>query len=274
MAKGIKAHEGQLHICYCHTPVRYAWDLKMEYLKQIPSLFLKKMASWQLNKLKKWDLNSVDRVDHFIANSQFIAERIRNNYGRSSKVIYPPVNTTLFKPMSNGKERNEKYAITVSRMVPYKKIDLIIKAFNTIPDFKLKVIGKGPQAAYLKSIAGDNVEILGHQPFDDLVHLIRNSRVLILAAFEDFGITSLEAQACGIPVIALNKGGYLESVIEDTTGVLYDDQSVESLIDGFNRFIENESKFNPTNIRENAKKFEEDRFRNELMSYVNEKIDS
>ncbi len=271
VAKGVITGKDQMHICYCHTPMRYAWDLKTEYLKEIKSNTLRKRLSAQLDKIKKWDLETASNVNYFIANSKYIAKRIKKNYKREAHVIYPSANTNLFVP--NNKQKNDEgYAIVVSRMVPYKKLDIILNAYAQLPNHKLKIVGTGPMRKKLEAMASPNVEIMPYQPFKNLVELIKNADFFILAANEDFGITSIEAQACGIPVLALEKGGYLESVVADKTGVFYSEQTSESIAKGVLEISSKLDAFDKETIRANAELFSEERFRMALKSFVDEKL--
>ncbi len=273
VAKGAKIRKGQMHICYIHTPVRYAWDLRKQYLQQTPTWFLKKIFIATMAKIRKWDLKTNDTVNYFIANSNYVAERVKKNYNRESKVIYPPVNTEFFSESGNT-ERIEQssYFIVVSRLVLYKRIDMIIKAFNQKPDLKLLIIGTGPKTKHLKSIAGKNITFLGYKTDGEIRNYFKFSRAAIFSAYEDFGITPVEAQACGTPVIALGQGGYLETIIDKKTGVLYKDQTVKSLIKGIKKFLEVESSFDKNEIVKNVEKFNIERFNREVKEFINDKI--
>lgn len=262
VAKGIIKHENQLHLCYCHTPMRYAWDLYKQYMGEIKGA-RKGFAKWILRYLRNWDFESLNRVDHFIANSQFIAERIKKNYGRDATVIYPPVKILPFE----GKKK-ENFYLTVSRMVPYKRIDLIVEAFSHLPDKRLVVIGDGPELGKIKIKAGKNVEILHFQPDEVVRDYSARAKGFIFAAEEDFGIAPVEAQAAGTAVIAYAKGGVLESVT-DKTGLFFDEQSVASLVEAIEKFEKME--FDPSVVRKNAERFSEERFKREFQQFVNEK---
>jgi glycosyltransferase involved in cell wall biosynthesis len=271
VAKGILKHSNQLHICYCHSPVRYAWDLYHQYLREskldkggLKSLFVRNV----LHKLRIWDVISANRVDHFIANSKYIKRRINNVYRRESNVIFPPVDVERF----SLKEEKGDYYFTASRMVPYKRIDLIVKAFNHFPDKKLKVAGTGPDFEKIKKNAGDNVEFLGFVSDTAMQSLISEARAFVFAADEDFGIIPVEAQACGTPVIALGKGGTKETVVDGVTGIHFKDQTIESLMAAIRKF-EN-TKFDYIEIRKNAEKFSKERFMQEVSEFINEKVDS
>jgi glycosyltransferase involved in cell wall biosynthesis len=267
VAKGVKITDGQRHLCYCHTPVRYAWDMRTEYLEHVTNKGVRKIANWQLDKLKKWDHHSANRVTKFAANSVYVSKRIKNHYLRDAQVVYPPINTEFFIPNGITVKDRSQY-IVVSRLVPYKRIDLIIRAFNKMPNLHLKIIGEGPEYLSLKEAANDNIEFLGFTGNEQLRKEFQKSKALILAANEDFGITSLEAQACGIPVLALRKGGYLETVKEGKTGFFFDKQDVESIVEGVRKFEKDRHTLEPESARENALRFSRKRFREEFKSFV------
>jgi len=259
VAKGIKKSKDQLHICYCHTPIRYAWDLYDEYtfsLKQ-PKKFLVQQT---LKYLRQWDLATVERVDHFIANSKFVQERIQRIYHKDSKVIYPPVDIEKFTLCT----QKEDFYLTASRLVPYKKTKLIVEAFNKMPDKKLVVIGDGEEYANIKSIAKENIKILGYQDDKVLLDHMQKAKAFIYAAIEDFGIIPIEAMACGTPVIALNKGGTKETVIHKITGVHFEEQTQEGITIAVKAF--EKLNFDCTLIRDEVLKYTH--FENELRSFI------
>lgn len=267
VAKGVLTHPEQLHICYCHTPMRYAWDLYHQYLfegsfhKGIKGKFVK----FILHYLRMWDLSSAARVDHFVANSRFVAKRINKLYGKPADVIYPPVDTDFFQFYP----KKETYYVTASRMVPYKKMDLIVEAFSNMPDKKLVVIGDGPEMSKVRQKAKSNIELVGYQSNDNLRELMQRAKAFIFAAVEDFGILPLEAQSCGTPVIAFGKGGVKETVIEGKTGIFYDEQTPLALQKAVERF--EKMVFNPQVIRQHAELFHGARFKEQLKNYVLEK---
>jgi glycosyltransferase involved in cell wall biosynthesis len=263
VAKGVKVKEGQLHICYCHTPMRYAWDLQDEYLSQLSGI-KERVAKWTLARLRKWDVGNLS-VHHFIANSHYVAERIKRIYGREAAVIYPPVQTELFDFQSD----KEDFYLTMSRLVPYKRVDLIVEAFSQMPTKRLCVIGDGPEMEKIKKMAGKNIELLGFQPDDVLRKYLSRARAFVFAAEEDFGIAPVEAQASGTPVIAYGKGGVLESVVENQTGLFFKEQTVSCLIEAINRFEKME--FDSGLIRRNALRFDEARFKMEFKQFVEDK---
>lgn len=273
VSKGVLTGPDQLHISYVHSPMRYAWDLQHQYLKESGlSKGLKGwLAKWILHKLRIWDYRTANGVDFFVANSKFIARRIKKVYGRNADVIYPPVAVESFSFTENKSD----YYLTASRMVPYKRIDLIVDAFATMPDKKLVVIGDGPEFNKVKAKATPNVELLGYCEFDVLKKYMQNAQAFVFAAEEDFGIIPVEAQACGTPVIAFGKGGALETVIplgiQDPTGVLFAEQSVPSLVDAVNIFEKNKACIIPAHCRKNAERFSKERFDIEFSSYVESK---
>jgi len=221
VAKGVLTGPDQLHISYVHSPIRYAWDLQHQYLREagLNKGLKAQAARWLLHKIRMWDYRTANGVDHFVANSQFIARRIKKVYGRTADVIYPPVDVDRF----TLNENKDNYYFTASRMVPYKRIDLIVEAFSQMPDRKLVVIGDGSEMSKIKSKATKNVEILGYQPNHVMQEHMQKAKAFVFAAEEDFGITPVEAQACGTPVIAFGKGGSLETVrpfgVDNPTGL-------------------------------------------------------
>ncbi|MCE3237213.1 MAG: pimB [Gammaproteobacteria bacterium] len=273
VAKGVLTGPDQLHISYVHSPMRYAWDLQHQYLKEtgldrgIKGYF----AKYFLHSLRLWDQRTANGVDHFIANSHFIARRIWKTYRREAEVIYPPVDLSLFQPLAQGIPK-EEYYVTASRLVPYKKIDLIVDAFATLPHKKLIVIGDGPELAKIKTKAASNIEILGFQPTEVLIHYLQRAKAFIFAAEEDFGLLPLEAQACGTPVIAYGKGGALETVRgypqENPTGLFFDQQTVAALCDAISQFENQLFLFQPKNCVQNARQFSPQKFREEFKSFV------
>ena len=268
VAKGVLTGSAQLHICYCHSPVRYAWDLHHQYLREAGLQRGLKgfIVKYFLHKLRIWDVVSANRVDYFISNSNYIARRIAHTYRRDATTIYPPVGVEDF-PLQTEKE---DYYFTCSRLVPYKKIDLIVTAFQDLPDKKLVVIGDGPEMDKIKKLAGANVQILGYQSFEVLKDYMCKARAFVFAAEEDFGIVPLEAQACGTPVIAYGKGGALETVLEGITGMFFREQSRESLVAALNAFEQRATNFDPVQIRKHAEQFGVSQFQNEIRKFVNQ----
>jgi glycosyltransferase involved in cell wall biosynthesis len=268
IAKGVLTNQNQLHICYCHSPMRYAWNLYHEYLedKNLTTGLKGWYAKYILHKLRVWDVISTNRVDYFVANSNYIAQRIKKIYNRDATVIYPPVDVQNFQL----EENKENYYVAASRLVPYKKIHLIVEAFNKMPSKKLKVIGEGPELSKIVKLANSNVEVLGKKNQSDMVKILQKSKALVFAADEDFGILPVEAQSCGTPVIALNKGGLKETVVDNETGVFFEKQKAADIVEAVNRF--ETLKFDAKIIRKNAERFSKERFEKEFKEFVEQKI--
>lgn len=263
VAKNILANSNQLHICYCHTPMRYIWDMQLDYLKdhkldQGVKGFLTKLL---FHYLRNWDLTHSQRVDHYIANSQTVAKRIYKTYRKDALVIYPPVDIDFF---SATEEKKEEFYLTASRLVPYKKIDLIVKVFTQFKNKKLIVIGEGPELDNLKKIATKNIEFLGKVCDLTLRSFMKKAKAFIYTALEDFGILPVEAQAAGTPVIAYNKGGCKETVIANKTGILFDEQSEKALIETILSFEKIQDRFDANCLKHHAQRFSKQRF---LSSY-------
>ena len=262
VAKGVLTTPNQLHVCYCHSPVRYAWDLYFNYLednnikKGIKAWYIKRT----LHKLRIWDYLAAQRVDYFIANSKNVANRIKKTYRRDSEAIYPPVDTCNFE-VSN-KEKQEYY-FTASRLVPYKKVDIIVEAFNNMPNKQLIVIGDGPELKRLRKIAKGNITLKGHPDLNELTNYMQTAKAFVFAAKEDFGIVPVEAMACGTPVIAFGEGGALETV-SDKTGLFFDKQTPESIIDAISRFELNIDTFESETIRKDSECFSTEKFKKQF----------
>jgi glycosyltransferase involved in cell wall biosynthesis len=276
VAKGVITGPDQLHISYVHSPMRYAWELQHQYLRE--SGLTKGMKGWLakyiLHKIRQWDVRTSNQVDYFISNSHFIRRRVWKVYRRESSVIYPPVSVDQF----TLRAEKEDFYLTASRFVPYKRIDLIVEAFSKMPSKQLIVIGEGPDFKKVKANAGPNVQLLGYQPSEVLKDYMQRARAFVFAAEEDFGITPIEAQACGTPVIAYGKGGVLETIrgleTSNPTGVFFQEQTVESIIDGVERFEQRSGVITATACRENAMRFSSERFRNEFRAFIEEKVTS
>ena len=270
VAKGVLTHSNQLHIAYVHTPIRYAWDLYHKYLREsgLDRGLKGMLAKYFLHKIRLWDASTANRVDHYVANSRYIARRIKKTYGKPSDVIYPPVDVDKF----TLREAKEEFYLTASRMVPYKKIDLIVEAFSQT-DKKLLVIGDGPDMAKIKSKAGKNVELLGFADDETMADLMGRAKAFVFAAEEDFGITPVEAQACGTPVICFGRGGARETVLDGESGLYFMEQNTKELLAAVAKFEQNYDKFEPTKIRENSLKFSRARFEAEIKSYVEKKYE-
>lgn len=266
-AKGIITAPSVMHVCYCHSPMRYAWEFYNEYMtRDKMGRFKKLLIPYLMNYIRTWDAVSANRVDYFIANSKNVARRIWKHYRRESDVIHPPVRGSFF----NISEKDEDYYLIVSRLVPYKRVDLAVEAFNEM-GLPLVVIGAGSQMESLKAISKGNVKILGRLPDEVIREYYQNCRALIFPGEEDFGITPLEAQASGRPVIAYGKGGALETVREYETGLFFSEQTVTSLI-GAVRSFERFS-FDKAVIRSHALTFDESIFKAKIKDYVNERYE-
>ena len=270
VAKGVLTHSNQLHIAYIHTPIRYAWDLYHQYLREsgLDRGLKGALAKYFLHKIRLWDASTANRVDHYIANSHYIARRIKKAYGKSSDVIYPPVDIDKFAL----RESKSDFYLTASRMVPYKKIDLIVEAFSQT-DKKLLVIGDGPDMGKIKSKASKNIELLGFADDKTMADLMGQAKAFVFAAEEDFGITPVEAQACGTPVICFGRGGALETVREGISGLYFMEQNIRELLATVDKFEQSYDKFEPIKIRENSLKFSRARFESEIKSYVEKKYE-
>lgn len=271
VSKGVLTGPDQMHISYVHSPIRYAWDLQHQYLREsgLDKGIKGLLAKWLLHKVRLWDLRTVNGVDHFVANSQFIARRINKVYGRHADVIYPPVDVERF----NFRENKEDFYITASRLVPYKRVDLIVEAFSAMPDKKLVVIGNGSEIEKIKMKAGKNVEIMGYQNNDIMQSYMERAKAFVFAAEEDFGITPVEAQACGTPVIAFGKGGSLETVrpygvASKPTGVFFDKQTADSIKDAVSQFETIQDRIYAEDCRNHAVNFSCERFRKEMDTYI------
>ena len=268
VAKGVITSPDQVHICYCHSPMRYAWDLQHDYLRDtgLDRGLKGYFAKYMLHRMRSWDVTSSFGVDYFIANSNFIARRIKKTYRRDSEVIYPNVAISDFEIV----ETKSDYYFTCSRMVPYKKIDLIVEAFTAMPDKRLVVVGDGPEMTKIRKIATDNIELLGYQSFEVLKEKMSHAKAFVFAAEEDFGIVPVEAQACGTPVIAFGKGGALETVKAGLSGVFFYEQNVQSLKGAVNEF--ESMVFDAKEIRLHSEKFSSKRFRQEIVDFINSKV--
>lgn len=277
VAKGVITGPNQLHISYVHSPIRYAWDLQQQYLEEANLQYGLEgwIAKIILHYMRLWDNRTANNVDYFISNSKYIAKRIQKCYRRTAEVIYPPVAVHDFTLCL----QKEDYYLTASRMVPYKKIDLIVEAFSKMLDKKLVVIGDGTQFEKVKSKVKklENIVLLGYQPFEVLKEKMQKAKAFVFAAEEDFGIVPVEAQACGTPVIAYGKGGALETVInydkENPTGIFFKEQTADSIVNTVKIFEKNITLFKPENCRKNAERFSEARFRNEFKQFIENKIE-
>lgn len=270
VAKGVLTHSNQLHISYVHTPIRYAWDLYHQYLREsgLDKGLKGKLAKYFLHKIRLWDISTINRVDHYIANSHYIAKRIKKVYGKESTVIYPPVDVKKFELY----EQKEDFYLTASRMVPYKKIDLIVESFSQT-DKKLIIIGTGPDMKKIQAKATPNIMFLGFTSDKVLLQYMQRAKAFVFAAEEDFGIVPVEAQACGTPVICLGKGGTKETVIDGVTGVYFEEQTIKSLLHAIEKFETLDNHFTPKKIRKHALKFSKERFEKEIEAFVHTKYE-
>ncbi len=261
-AKGVITNPATMHICYCHSPMRYAWENSINYVKEYSiNPIVKKIAPWMIHKLRLWDRVSAERVDHFLTNSNYVKKRIFKYYRKRATVIYPFVNTEKFTPSDNRGD----YYLAVGRLTPYKKFDLIVDSFSKSGK-SLKIAGTGVAEKDLKNKAGDNIDFLGYVSDNQLTNLYQQAKALIFPQIEDFGIIPLEAMACGCPVIAYGKGGALETVKEGVTGIFFDQQSSSSLTKAIQEFEKH--KFNHRIIRKHAEKFSESVFSENLLKYI------
>lgn len=268
VAKGVLTGPDQLHICYCHTPIRYAWDLQHQYLAQsgLNTGLKSIVVRYLLHRIRLWDARTANGVDVFVANSQYIARRIDKVYRRQAEVVYPNVDTDYFIPATAAKEPSDYY-LTASRLVPYKKIDLLVQAFNAMPDKKLVVIGDGPDMEKIQALAGPNIQLVGYQPQAALLDFMQQAKAFVFAAEEDFGIVVVEAQACGVPVIAYGKGGATETVVQGETGWLYPEQNSAAVQNAVQQF-EQQFVCEPQRIRHHALRFSTERFKKQFQELV------
>lgn len=272
VAKGVLTKADQLHICYCHSPIRYCWDMYNEYLEE--SHLDKGFKSWlvrlMLHPIRQFDAIAGSRVDYYISNSDYVGQRIRKTYRRKATTIHPNIDISNFELCNDKKE----YYLASSRLVAYKKIDTIIEAFNQMPDKKLVVIGGGPNLEAYRKLANANVTVMGYQPFDVLKDKMQHAKAFVFAADEDFGMIPIEAQSCGTPVIAYGHGGSLETVNGGKTGLFFDEQTPEAIVEAVNRFEAMGSQpFAPADCRQWAEGFSEERFKREIKEFVEKKYE-
>lgn len=277
-SKGVITGTNQLHVSYVHSPARYAWEMMHAYLKQsnldkgLKGYFTK----YLLSKFRIWDYRTANGVDHFIANSRYISRRIHKVYRRDSEVIYPPIDIGAFSFVPE----KESYFLTASRMVPYKRMDLIVSAFAKMPNCNLVVIGDGPERQKIEALAQghSNIKLLGYVENSDLIAYMQKARAFVFAAEEDFGIVPVEAQACGTPVIAFGAGGALETVVDydvapgAASGLFFKEQTADSVQEAVLRFLNLESVITPQNCRSNAEKFAPEVFRSKLMRTIDQQL--
>lgn len=259
-AKGVLTNPNSVHICYCNTPMRYAWERRDDYIEGMGKL-KRRLIKILLHYMRMWDVASSARVDYFIANSTAVQKRIQKHYKRDSVVINPPVRCKLF----NIAETDGDYYFVVSRLVNYKRFDLAVQACSELGK-KLVVIGDGPEREKLEKLANENVTFLGRQPDDVVKKYMSECKALLFPGEEDFGIVPVEAQACGRPVIAYGKGGVLDTVVDGKTGILFKEQTVESLKEAIETFETME--FNKQEIREHSLEFDEEVFQRKIKEYI------
>ncbi|MEX3999171.1 glycosyltransferase family 4 protein [Paraburkholderia sp. EG285A] len=275
VAKGVLTGPHQVHVSYVHSPIRYAWDLQHQYLAEagIRRGLKSWIARWMLHYMRIWDQRTAHGVDVFVSNSEFVARRIRKAYGCDAAVVYPAVDVERFELGT----AHEDFYLVASRMVPYKRIPLVVEAFAAMPGRRLVVIGDGPDFERAKALATSNVTLLGFQADSVLIDHMQRARAFVFAAEEDFGISVVEAQACGTPVIAFGRGGAREIVVdsldvERATGLFFREQSVASIVEALERF-EARAPFDPQVCRRNAMRFTRERFRREFMSVVERAVE-
>jgi glycosyltransferase involved in cell wall biosynthesis len=268
-AKGVRKRKGALHISYCYSPMRFVWDRENYIAKEKFGSLTTRLLPYCLNSLRKWDLRTNDSVDEFIAIAENISDRIRKCYDRDSAVIYPPVNTHIFKIDRNPQD----YFLLVSRLNAYKRIDLVIEAFNKLK-LPLKIVGDGPCREWLQGMSQPNIEFTGRVGEQQLISLYEKCRAFIFPGEEDFGIAPVEAQAAGRPVIAFGARGALETVIEGVTGVFFKEPNAASLAAAVNDFVGRESGFDPEKIRLNALRFDKEVFKRNIREFIEKKIES
>ena len=265
LVKGIKTNKNQLHICYCNTPTRYLWTDSEEYVKNAPiPSFIRPFMPKVLEYLKKWDLVASTRPDYFVANSENVQKRIKKYYNRDADVIYPSVDTTKFKSGQKG-----DYFLLVSRLEPYKKVELVIEAFENLNE-KLKIVGSGTKLKEMKEKSSPNIEFIGRVSDEDLAKLYAGAKAFIFPQDEDFGLTPIEAMASGTPVIAYSKGGALETVVPGKTGEFFVPQTAESLAKVVRNF--RADKYRTEDLLSRASKFDNTVFKREILEYIESKL--
>jgi glycosyltransferase involved in cell wall biosynthesis len=260
-AHGVRTKPGQIHISYIHSPMRYAWHQYRQHVGQfgLSSPLVRILLAY----LRRWDRNSARRATHMLANSIWTAQAIQNAFGRNAKVIYPPVHVENFVTTLT----RENYYLTVSRLVPYKRVDLIVQAFSQM-GLPLIVVGDGPEEKKIKRYASANIRFLSYQSADNFVDLMGKAKAFVYAAEEDFGIAAVEAQAAGTPVIAYGRGGLTETVIDGKTGLFFKNQTVASLKEAVENFERNPNQFQTRTIRQNAEQFNAEVFREQISDFV------
>jgi glycosyltransferase involved in cell wall biosynthesis len=266
-AKGVITKPETLHVSYCHSPMRYVWDRSHSYQKGFRLFALLSVLTRPiLHKVRMWDRLAAERVDRFVVNSAYIGRRVRKYYGRESEVIHPPVDLSFFRPGDGERD----YYLAVGRLIPYKRFDLVVEAFNKMGK-PLKIVGVGPDAAKLKLKGGKNVEFVGKVTDDELHELYQGAKALIFPQLEDFGIVPLEAMASGAPVIAYGAGGALETVKDGVSGLFFKEQTVDALVDAVERFeamAKKDEAWDSKNVADSVSDFASARFKSELRHFI------
>ncbi|MCK5412862.1 MAG: glycosyltransferase [Candidatus Pacebacteria bacterium] len=271
-AKGIITKPKTTHICYCHTPTRFLWDWHLNYLKENKIKGIKKVLILPiLHYMRMWDKAASERVDYFIANSKNTAKRIEKFYGMKSEVIYPPCDIKRGIQNDDSSVKSEDYFLIISRLSPYKKIDIAVEAFNKL-DFPLIIIGEGEDRKRLENMAEKNIKFLGFQSEKKLAEYYQNCQAFIFPGEDDFGITAVEAMSFGKPVLAFRKGGLKETVIEGETGEFFDDAIPEILADGVRRLKNNYEKYDSVKIKNQANKFSRENFEDSMKKFIEEDL--
>jgi len=263
-AHGVRTQPKQLHISYIHSPMRYAWHQYKQHVGELGfgSPFVRLLLAF----LRRWDQAASGRANHLVTNSAWTAQAIRAAFGREAAVIYPPVHTERFQPAATRKD----YYLTVSRLVPYKRVDLLVKAF-ALNGKPLVVIGGGPEEKRVKDLATGNIRFLDYQPPEAFAKWMNEAKAFVYAAEEDFGIAAVEAQAAGCPVLAFGRGGLAETVIDGRTGLLYKEQTAVALNAAIEQFERGQVRFDARVIRKNAERFSADKFKTSFTAFIEEK---
>ena len=274
VAKGVITGPNQLHLAYVHSPMRYAWDLQHQYLREsnLTRGVKSVLARLLLHKMRIWDMRTSHGVDAYMVNSHFVGRRVRKIYGKDAQVIYPPVDVPAMPPASRVAEN---YFLTASRLVPYKQVRAIVDAFAALPDQQLIVVGTGPELPRLQAAAGPNVKFAGFVPDSELGRMMGSAQAFIFAAEEDFGITPLEAQGHGTPVIALGRGGALETIVTQgpsPTGIFFQSPTPDAIAAAVKTFLARPGAFSPASCHANAMRFAPARFEREFRSFVQDRL--
>jgi len=276
-AKGVITNPDTLHICYCHTPTRYLWSDTHQYLNELKyNKWIKKIISLTMGRLRLWDFSAAQRVDYFIANSLTVKKRITKFYRRDSEIIYPPVETHKFKIANlDEQSRQDRYFLLGCRLAPYKRVDIVVQAFKALgPEYRLKIFGNGLDLKRLRKIAGDanNIEFLGRVSEDQKINLYANALAFINPQEEDFGITAIEAMASGRPVLAYRSGGATETIIENETGLFFNEQTSAAIMSLVRRFLDDidcgKKIWHPEDIKLKAEQYSVDNFKKQMMDFI------